>query len=62
VIYSNDYSRSSLAAYALQLMGFETSIYTWDDWQAHDASVAQASTAMAAEGGDETTYTRLGST
>ncbi|MGV8174282.1 MAG: sulfurtransferase [Methanothrix sp.] len=62
VVYSNDYSQSSLAAYALQLMGFETSIYTWDDWQAHDASVAQASTAQAAEEASDSTYTRLGST
>jgi thiosulfate/3-mercaptopyruvate sulfurtransferase len=62
VVYSNDYSRSSLAAFALQLMGFETSIYTWDDWQAHGASVAEASTATAAEGGVDSTYTRLGRT
>jgi thiosulfate/3-mercaptopyruvate sulfurtransferase len=36
VVYSNDYSRSSLIWYALQLMGFEASIYSWEDWKAHE--------------------------
>jgi thiosulfate/3-mercaptopyruvate sulfurtransferase len=36
VVYSDDYSRSSLVWYALQLMGYKASIYTWDDWKAHE--------------------------
>ena len=36
VVYSDDYSRSSLVWYALQLMGYEASIYTWEDWKAHE--------------------------
>ena len=38
VVYSSDYSRSSLVWYALQLMGYEASIYTWEDWKAHEAT------------------------
>lgn len=36
VVYSDDYSRSSLVWYALQLMGYTASIYTWDDWKNHE--------------------------
>lgn len=36
VVYADDYSRSSLVWYALQLMGFEASIYSWEDWRAHE--------------------------
>ena len=38
VVYSSDYSRSSLVWYALQLMGYNASIYTWEDWKAHEAT------------------------
>ncbi len=38
VVYSDDYSRSALVWYALQLMGYEASIYTWEDWKAHEAA------------------------
>ena len=38
VVYSDDYSRSSLVWYALQLMGFQARIYTWGDWRAHQVS------------------------
>ena len=38
VVYSSDYSRSALVWYALQLMGYEASIYTWEDWKAHEAA------------------------
>jgi thiosulfate/3-mercaptopyruvate sulfurtransferase len=36
VVYSDDYSRSSLVWFALQLMGYESSIYTWEDWKEHE--------------------------
>ncbi len=35
VVYSNDYFSASLVWYALQLMGFDSRLYTWQDWQAH---------------------------
>ncbi len=62
VVYSSDYSRSSLVWYALQLMGYKASIYTWEDWKAHEATDAKTSTARA--GGDTASskYTKLGNT
>lgn len=36
VVYSDDYSRSSLVWYALLLMGYGASIYTWEDWKEHE--------------------------
>jgi len=38
VVYSSDYLGASLVWYALQLMGFDSRLYTWQDWQAHDES------------------------
>ncbi|VVB71858.1 Putative thiosulfate sulfurtransferase [uncultured archaeon] len=38
VVYSSDFNSASLVWYALQLMGFDTRIYTWQDWQAHEVS------------------------
>ncbi|MDD1762057.1 MAG: hypothetical protein LUQ59_07460 [Methanothrix sp.] len=38
VVYSDDYNRSSLVWYALQLMGFQARIYTWEDWRAHQVA------------------------
>jgi len=35
VVYSDDYFSASLVWYALQLMGFDSRLYTWQDWQAH---------------------------
>ena len=60
VVYSSDYSRSALATYALQLMGYEASIYTWEDWKAHEAMNVQAGATTA--GGDAvgSKYTKLG--
>jgi thiosulfate/3-mercaptopyruvate sulfurtransferase len=59
VVYSSDYSRSSLAWFALQLMGYNTSIYTWEDWKEHQSTDAQAPT-----GGNAASskYTKLGTT
>ena len=59
VVYSDDYSQSALVTYALQLMGYEASIYTWEDWKAHDSANAPAGTALAAT---SSKYTKLGST
>ncbi len=62
VVYSDDYSRSALATYALQLMGYEASIYTWEDWKAHEATDAQAGKAPAAGDAAASKYTKLGTT
>jgi thiosulfate/3-mercaptopyruvate sulfurtransferase len=35
-VYSSDILKASLVWYALQLMGFDSRIYTWQDWQAHE--------------------------
>jgi thiosulfate/3-mercaptopyruvate sulfurtransferase len=62
VVYSSDYSRSSLVWYALQLMGYKASIYTWEDWTAHEA--AEVQTVVIRTGGDAagSEYTKLGKT
>jgi len=62
VVYSDDYSRSALAAYALQLMGYEASIYTWKDWKAHEAMGPEAGLSPAGGNASSTKYTKLGST
>ncbi len=71
VVYSDDYSRSALATFALQLMGYKASIYTWEDWKAHEASSekaeaaqvqAQSGTAPAAGDDAGSKYTKLGTT
>jgi thiosulfate/3-mercaptopyruvate sulfurtransferase len=36
VVYSDDYSRSSLVWFALQLMRYEAATYTWEDWKDHE--------------------------
>jgi thiosulfate/3-mercaptopyruvate sulfurtransferase len=38
-VYSNDLLNASLVWYALQLMGFDSRIYTWQDWQAHEGAL-----------------------
>jgi thiosulfate/3-mercaptopyruvate sulfurtransferase len=40
VVYSSDFMRASIVWYALQLMGFDSRIYAWQDWQAREASRA----------------------
>jgi thiosulfate/3-mercaptopyruvate sulfurtransferase len=35
VIYSNAGARASMVWYALQLMGYDSSLYTWNDWEAN---------------------------
>ena len=36
VVYSDDFYRASVVWFALQLMGFDSRIYTWQDWQVHE--------------------------
>ncbi|MFB3763938.1 MAG: sulfurtransferase [Methanotrichaceae archaeon] len=36
VVYSTDIANASLVWYALQLMGFDSKVYTWADWEAHE--------------------------
>ncbi len=70
VVYSDDYSRSSLVWYALQLMGYEASIYTWEDWKAHKSG--EVATETTSDTGNKTStagedaagskYTKLGTT
>ena len=35
VVYSDDIYEASVVWFALQLMGFDVRIYTWQDWLAH---------------------------
>jgi thiosulfate/3-mercaptopyruvate sulfurtransferase len=58
VVYSSDYSRTSLAWFALQLMGYNASIYTWEDWKAHESMGAQA--APTGSNAASSKYTKLG--
>jgi thiosulfate/3-mercaptopyruvate sulfurtransferase len=62
VVYSSDYSRSSLAWFALQLMGYKTNIYTWEDWKAHQSTAAHAATAATGGNAASSKYTKLGNT
>ncbi len=62
VVYSNDYSRSSLVWLGLQLMGYEASIYTWENWNAHKSSNTQAATSQAGEATANSKYFKLGNT
>jgi thiosulfate/3-mercaptopyruvate sulfurtransferase len=62
VVYSDDYSRSALVWYALQLMGYEASIYTWEDWKAQESADVPAGTAPAAGPAVASKYTKLGTT
>lgn len=62
VVYSSDYSRSSLVWYAMQLMGYDASIYTWEDWKAHEDKNTQAIEAASGASTASSKYTKLGST
>jgi thiosulfate/3-mercaptopyruvate sulfurtransferase len=39
IVYSNAGARAAMVWYALQLMGYEASIYTWNDWEENQPSV-----------------------
>ena len=66
MVYSDDYSRSALVWYALQLMGYEASIYTWEDWKAQvwGRSVKDRRLVQLRAGEDAvgSKYTKLGTT
>lgn len=62
VVYSDDYSRSALVAYSLQLMGYQASIYSWEDWTAHETTELPAGTAPAGDDAVDSKYTKLGGT
>ena len=64
VVYSSDYSRSSLVWYALQLMGYNASVYTWEDWKAHEAAGTGVQAGTSPSGGNAagSKYTKLGIT
>jgi thiosulfate/3-mercaptopyruvate sulfurtransferase len=38
-VYSNAGARAAMVSFALQLMGYESSIYTWNDWEANSPAV-----------------------
>ena len=62
VVYSDDYSRSALVWYALQLMGYEASTYTWEDWKANEVTDAPVGTAPTGGDAAGSKYTNLGTT
>jgi thiosulfate/3-mercaptopyruvate sulfurtransferase len=62
VVYSDDYSQASLVWYALQLMGYEARIYTWDDWKAHESTGARGDTVISSEDIVSSKYVKLGKT
>ncbi len=63
VVYSDDYSRSSLVWFALQLMGYEASIYTWEDWKEHEFKDVKEDTVLAGvNGASASKYKKLGRT
>lgn len=40
VVYSTDIANASTVWYALALMGFDSRIYSWQDWEAHERAPA----------------------
>jgi thiosulfate/3-mercaptopyruvate sulfurtransferase len=42
VVYSNAGARAAMVWYALQLMGYESSLYTWNDWEENRPPVKAA--------------------
>jgi thiosulfate/3-mercaptopyruvate sulfurtransferase len=38
IVYSEDGLNASLVWYALQLMGYDSSLYTWNNWEAHQSA------------------------
>jgi 3-mercaptopyruvate sulfurtransferase SseA len=63
VVYSDDYYQMSLSWYALQLMGYESRIYTWADWAAHQPTLGKGETTIEGkEAANTGPYKKLGST
>lgn len=64
IVYSSDYNRASLLWYALQLMGYNGKIYTWQDWAAHQPASDKSKTAPAGKNNTANTgrFKNLGTT
>jgi thiosulfate/3-mercaptopyruvate sulfurtransferase len=63
VVYSDGYYQMSLLWYALQIMGYESKIYTWADWAAHQPPSGKSETAVTGKEASTTgPYKKLGST
>jgi thiosulfate/3-mercaptopyruvate sulfurtransferase len=63
VVYSSDYSQASLLWYALQLMGYDSKIYTWQDWVAHQPASEKKETVLAGKDSTDTgRFKKLGTT
>lgn len=72
IVYSDDGVMASLVWYALQLKGFDSRLYTWNDWQAHGSAesavrtgsnitrTGSASKTIATSTSKPGTYKRLG--
>jgi len=63
VVYSGDYYQASILSYALQLMGYNASIYTWQDWAAHQPASEKKETVLAGKSTANTDrFKKLGTT
>ncbi len=63
IVYSSDYNRASLLWYALQLMGYDAKIYTWQDWAAHQPASEKTKTVSAGKENTNTgRFKKLGTT
>ena len=64
VVYSEDVLNASLVWYALQLMGYDSRLYTWKDWLAHRSTDGGKVSATKASSGaaviDTSKYKKLG--
>jgi thiosulfate/3-mercaptopyruvate sulfurtransferase len=62
VVYSGDHKQASVVGYALQLLGYNTEIYTWPDWAAHEPA-SESSNSKSTVTGDKSPsgYKKLGS-
>jgi thiosulfate/3-mercaptopyruvate sulfurtransferase len=63
VVYSSDFGQASLLWYALQLMGYDAKIYTWQDWAAHQPTSEKKETVSSGKESTKTgRFTKLGTT
>lgn len=63
IVYSSDYNRASLLWYALQLMGYNAKVYTWQDWAAHQPASDKSKTTLAGKNNTNTgRFKNLGTT
>ncbi|MCJ7446010.1 MAG: hypothetical protein MUO26_16070 [Methanotrichaceae archaeon] len=63
VAYSSDYFQASLLWYALQLMGYDANIYTWQDWVANQPTSEKDETGLTGKDTTDTgRFKKLGTT